>query len=104
MPKKAEIKQETIRKDDIARLVADRANLELKTTQKVIDLFLETVGNQLTAGNKIALFGFGNFEPVQKAARTGVNPKTKESIKIAAHKSAKFKPSKVLKESLNGKE
>lgn len=103
MPKKTEIKQETIRKDDIIRLIAERANLDLKTTRKVVDLFLETVGDQLTIGNKIALFGFGSFEPVQKAARTGFNLQTKEPIKIAAHKSAKFKPSKVLKESLNSK-
>ena len=101
MPKKVEIKQETIRKDEIAHTIAKNANLEIKTCKKVIDLFLQTVSDQLVAGNKIALNGFGIFEPTTRSERNGVDPRTKKIIKIPAKKSAKFKSSKVLKDAIN---
>ena len=57
--------------------------------------------SELKAGNKVAILGFGTFSVNEKAARTGLNPRTKESIVIPAHNVAKFKPSNELNDSLN---
>ena len=52
-------------------------------------------------GEKIQLVGFGTFEVGERAAREGINPRTRETIKIAAAKTPKFKAGKQLKDSLN---
>ena len=51
-------------------------------------------------GDKVTVFGFGNFEVRERAARTGLNPRTKETIKIAASKVPAFKAAKALKDAL----
>ena len=52
-------------------------------------------------GEKVQLVGFGTFEVSERAAREGINPRTRETIKIAAAKTPKFKAGKQLKDSLN---
>ena len=52
-------------------------------------------------GGKIALLGFGTFSVSEKAARKGINPKTKETIEIPARKVVKFKPGSELNEKDN---
>ena len=54
--------------------------------------------NELKEGGKVALLGFGSFSVSEKAARKGVNPKTKETIEIAARKAVKFKAGAELNE------
>jgi DNA-binding protein HU-beta len=49
----------------------------------------------------VSLLGFGSFSVVKRKARTGLNPKTKEPMKIKASKAPKFKPGKALKDALN---
>ena len=48
----------------------------------------------------ITLVGFGTFKVVKRKARTGVNPQTKEKLKIPARKAVKFVAGKTLKESV----
>ena len=60
--------------------------------------FVDTVSNELKEGGKVALLGFGSFSVSEKAARKGVNPKTKETIEIAARKAVKFKAGAELNE------
>ena len=55
---------------------------------------------ELAAGNRVQLAGFGTFETKPRAARTGRNPKTKETIEIAASTSVGFKPAKALKDAV----
>jgi DNA-binding protein HU-beta len=62
----------------------------------VIDSITET----LAKGQKVQLVGFGTFEVRERAARDGVNPRTKEKIKIAAAKVPAFKPGRALKEAV----
>lgn len=100
--KKVEVKRETIRKDDIIRIIAKDTGLEIKTCKNVIDLFLQTISDQLVAGNKIALHNFGSFNPTLRSARKGHDPRTQKEIKIPAKKSANFKLSKPLKNAING--
>lgn len=79
----------------IARL-AEKAGLTKTDAQKAVNAFAEVVAEQAKAGEKITLLGFGTFSVNEKPARTGINPKTKEKIQIAARKSVKFKPGSAL--------
>ena len=59
--------------------------------------FVESVAAELKAGGKVQLVGFGTFEVRERAARDGINPQTKEAIKIAASKNPVFKAGAALK-------
>ena len=61
----------------------------------------ETVEQELVKGEKIQLVGFGTFEISERPAREGRNPRTGESMKIAAAKTPKFKAGKALKDAVN---
>ena len=76
--------------------VAEKAGLSKVDAKKAVDAFIKTVEEAVGKGDKIALLGFGSFSVVNKAARKGVNPKTKELINIPASKAVKFKPGAAL--------
>ena len=84
-------------------IAAISANTELtkKDAEKALKAFVDVVGNALSKGEKVQLAGFGTFEVVERAAREGINPRTKETIQIPASKAPKFKPMKSLKEKVN---
>lgn len=88
-------------KTDFINAVAEKAGLSKVDAKKAIDAFVETVSNEMKEGGKIALLGFGTFSVSEKAARKGINPKTKETIEIAARKVVKFKPGSELNEKVN---
>lgn len=79
-------------KSDFISSVAEKSGLTKADAKKAVDAFCETVTEVLMAGDKLALLGFGTFSVTEKPARTGLNPRTKEPIEIAARKVAKFKP------------
>lgn len=81
--------------------IADKAGIAKKDAEKALSAFLDTVAEELKKGEKIALVGFGTFEVRERAARTGINPQTKQTIKIAASKSPVFKAGKALKDSIS---
>ncbi|GHT27568.1 DNA-binding protein HU-beta [Bacteroidia bacterium] len=85
-------------KTDFISAVAEKAGLSKVDAKKAVDAFAEVVSSELKAGGKVALLGFGSFSVSEKAARNGVNPKTKQSITIPARKVAKFKASAELAE------
>ena len=74
--------------------VASKSEISKKDVEKVINAFTNVVADTLVDGDKVAITGFGTFEVVERAARTGRNPKTGESIEIGASKSPKFKAGK----------
>lgn len=78
-------------KTDFINAVSEKAGLSKADAKKAVEAFIETVSNELKEGGKVALLGFGAFSVSEKAARKGVNPKTKEPIEIPARKSVKFK-------------
>ena len=90
-------------KTELVAAMAEKCELSKKDTEKVLKAFTETVSEQLKKGDKIQLVGFGTFEVVDRAARTGKNPQTGKAIKIAACKAPKFKAGKALKELVNKK-
>ncbi|KIR02449.1 hypothetical protein P261_01264 [Lachnospiraceae bacterium TWA4] len=92
-------------KTELIKKVAEKAGegVSQKVTEQVIKAFTETVTEELKAGEKINLVGFGTFEVSERAERQGRNPKTGEAMTIAASKSPKFKAGKALKDAVNGK-
>ena len=90
-------------KTELVAAMAAKAELSKKDTEKALKAFTDTVAEQLKKGEKIQLVGFGTFEVVKRAARTGKNPQTGKAIKIPASKAPKFKAGKGLKDTVNKK-
>ena len=88
-------------KTELVAAMAEQAEVSKKDAEKVLKAFTEVVADELKKGGKVQLVGFGTFEVSERAAREGRNPKTKETIKIAASKAPKFKAGKALKDMLN---
>lgn len=65
--------------------------------ERAVDAFIDAVKKGVKKDKSVQLIGFGTFSVAKRAARTGVNPKTGEKIKIAASKTVKFKPGAGLK-------
>ncbi|MDH6535529.1 HU family DNA-binding protein [Parabacteroides sp. 52] len=78
-------------KTEFINAVSEKAGLSKVDAKKAVEAFVDTVSNELKAGGKVALLGFGSFSVAQKSARKGVNPKTKQPIDIPARKTVKFK-------------
>ncbi len=87
-------------KSQLIDSISIKTEISKKDVEKVINVFTNVVTDTLADGDKVAITGFGTFEVVERAARTGRNPKTGESIEIGASKSPKFKASKVLKDAV----
>lgn len=88
-------------KTELVAAVAEQAGISKKDAEAAVKAFTDTVASELKNGGKIQLVGFGTFEVAERAAREGRNPKTGETMKIAASKSPKFKPGKALKDVVN---
>ena len=78
-------------KTQLVDAIAAEAGLTKAQAKKTLEAFIEVTGKTLKAGDKIALVGFGSFGVTEKPARTGRNPRTGATIKIAAKKVVKFK-------------
>jgi DNA-binding protein HU-beta len=78
-------------KTEFIATVAEKAGLKKEDTKKVVNAFIETISSELESGGKVAILGFGVFSVAEKAARNGINPRTKEQINIPARRVVKFK-------------
>ncbi|MCR4994978.1 MAG: HU family DNA-binding protein [Bacteroidales bacterium] len=78
-------------KTDLTNAIAAKAGLTKADSKKALEATLEAIADALKAGDKISLIGFGTFAIAKRDARQGINPRTKEVIKIAAKKQVKFK-------------
>ena len=85
-------------KTELIAVVAEKAELSKKDAEKAIKAFTDAVSEELVKGGKIQLVGFGTFEVKERAAREGINPRTKEKIEIPSSKLPSFKAGKALKE------
>lgn len=94
---------ETISKAQIIDKICENGQITKTAAKAVIDAALDAIKAELVAGNKVSLFGFGTFDIRERAAREGINPLTKEKIKIAASKGVAFKATKSLKDAMNPK-
>jgi DNA-binding protein HU-beta len=87
---------------DLADAVADATGTGKAEAARVVEAVLDAVRNGLRRGEKVAISGFGSFEPSRREARQGRNPRTGEAVEIAASTTVRFKPGKGLKDALNG--
>ncbi|MDE6192324.1 MAG: HU family DNA-binding protein [Muribaculum sp.] len=88
-------------KTDLVNAIAEKANLTKVDAKNALDACLEAIAGALENNDKVALIGFGTFSVSEKAARTGINPRTKETIDIPARKVVKFKPGAEISNKLN---
>ena len=87
-------------KNELVSAVAEKAGLSKKDAEKVINATVDSITEALKKGDKVQLVGFGAFEVKARAARQGLNPRTKETITIPASKSPVFKAGKALKDAV----
>ena len=87
-------------KSELISAVADKTEASKKDAENFVESFTAIVTDTLKAGGEVALTGFGTFSAKQRAARTGRNPQTGETIQIKATVVPKFKAGKNLKDAL----
>ncbi|MEE4216172.1 MAG: HU family DNA-binding protein [Xanthomonadales bacterium] len=88
-------------KSDLIDAIAESAGLSKADAGRALDGVVDAITGALKAGSAVSLVGFGTFSVRDRAARTGRNPRTGETIKIAASKNPAFKAGKALKDAVN---
>ena len=89
-------------KNDLSAAVAASTGTSKSDAASIIDSVFDTIAGALKSGDSVQLVGFGSFSVADRAAREGRNPRTGETIQIAASKQPKFKAGKGFKDALNG--
>jgi integration host factor subunit beta len=82
-------------------LSADNPDLRIEEVEQVVDIFFDEIATRLAEGGRVELRGFGTFSTRQRDARTGRNPRTGDSVAVAAKRVPYFKPGKEMRERLN---
>ncbi|MBQ3220724.1 MAG: HU family DNA-binding protein [Clostridia bacterium] len=88
-------------KGEFIKAMAEKAGFSQKDAAIAYDAFIDTVTEALKAGEKVQLVGFGSFEVKDVAAKTGINPRTGESVAIEASKKPVMKFGKAYKDLFN---
>ncbi len=88
-------------KTELVAAIAEKAQITKRDADAALKAFTDVVSDELKKGEKIQLVGFGTFEVSERPAREGRNPRTGETMTIAASKQPKFKPGKALKDAIN---
>jgi len=88
-------------KSELIDAMANSAGISKADAGKALDGFIDAVGTALKEGDQVTLVGFGTFLVREREARTGRNPRTGETINIAASKLPAFKAGKGLKDAVN---
>lgn len=88
-------------KADFVGAVADAADMTKADAERAVEAVFKVVKKALKSGDSISLVGFGTFSVRKRAARTGRNPRTGDTIKIKASKVPAFKAGKGLKDAIN---
>lgn len=92
-------------KTDLTKVVKETVSevlegVTVKDTSVFVDATIKAIQDAVVAGDKVQLVGFGTFETTERAARTGRNPQTGETLAIPASKSLKFKAGKAFKDAV----
>ena len=88
-------------KTQLVEAVAQKSGLNKREAEAAVNAMTAVIADALKAGDKVQLIGFGTFEVKARGARTGRNPKTGETITIAASKHPAFTAGKALKDAVN---
>jgi len=88
-------------KSELIDAIAAGADISKAAAGRALDSMIDSVSDALKNGDTVNLIGFGTFMVRERAARTGRNPRTGETINIAASKNPSFKAGKALKDAVN---
>jgi len=87
-------------KTELIAAVEEKAGLSKKNAEAAVNATFAAIAEGMKSEGKVQLVGFGSFEVKTRAARTGLNPRTKQPVKIAACKVPAFKAGKALKDAI----
>jgi DNA-binding protein HU-beta len=90
-----------VNKGELVDAIASESNLSKTDAEGALNAFINAVSGAVARGDKVVLPRFGTFAVSHRAARTGMNPQTREPIQIAASKSVKFTVGSELKKLVN---
>ena len=88
-------------KQQLVEMIAEKAGLTKAGAARALDATMESVTEALKKGEKVSLVGFGTFATSKREAREGRNPRTGETVKIAARTAVTFKAGSKLKDAVN---
>ncbi len=88
-------------KTELIEAMADAADISKTAAGRVLDGMIDAITQVIKSGDSVSIIGFGTFTLRERAARKGRNPKTGETIEIAASKSPAFKAGKAFKDAVN---
>lgn len=88
-------------KNELISAVAESASLSKKDATAAVNATFDAITKAMADGDKVQLIGFGTFETRSRAAKTAKNPRTGETVKVAACKAPAFKAGKALKDTVN---
>ena len=87
-------------KKEFITALSEKTGLSKKDTETFVNAFIDTVTEELVAGNTVNFTGFGSFEVRSRKEKTCINPQTKEKMLVPATKSPAFKPGKAFKDEI----
>ena len=87
-------------KAELIAAVAEKSGISKKDAEKAVTATFDAITEELVAGGKVALVGFGSFDVKTRAERVGRNPRTREEITIPASRTPQFKAGKALKDAI----
>ena len=87
-------------KADLVEKIADQTGLTKKTSREAVDAIISAITDSMSREEKVTLVGFGTFQVMERKARKGRNPQTRETINIPAKNVPKFRPGKALREAV----
>ncbi len=90
-------------KGELIEAMAERAGLDKRQAEGALNAFVDAVMESTKRGERVAILGFGSFNPTSRGARIGRNPQTGDPVKIAASKGVRFGPGAAFKATLNSK-
>ena len=88
-------------KSDLIDAIALSADISKAAAGRALEATVDSITEALQAGDQVALVGFGTFQVKDRAARSGRDPQTGETIQIKASKVPGFKAGKALKDAVN---
>ncbi len=89
-----------MQKEDLIQAIIKKVGLSKRQASECLTVILDEITKSLSKGEKVVLTGFGRFLVSQRKERMGINPKTKEKIKIQARKAPVFRAGRTLKDAV----
>ncbi|MGB7414396.1 MAG: HU family DNA-binding protein [Thermosynechococcaceae cyanobacterium] len=94
------VRTSSMNKAELVNAVADKAGVTKKQADEILGATIDTIIDTVSKGDKVTLVGFGSFEPRDRKAREGRNPKTGKALKIPATTVPAFSAGKVFKDAV----